>query len=209
MHQGFSRHRHALRFGGALFAAWLPLAALAADFGDKTPSVVDFIDQLKGDDASVNDGVHTRGFNLRPGAASQATAVPPGASVPAEAPPANVPAAPAAAPSVSIQVKFDFGSDRVAGASRQAVENLATALQSDALRDRSFLIVGHTDAVGSAEYNQHLSERRAAAVKSFLVQQGVEPSRLKTAGRGFSQLLDPANPNSAANRRVEVIAQRG
>ena len=182
-----------------LVATCLPLTVLATDFGDKQPSAADFIEQLKGDDSgSVRDGVTTRAFSLRPGAATQATAAPAKAK----------PAPPAADPSVSVQINFDFGSDRVSGVSRQTVENLAVALKSDALSGRTFLIVGHTDAVGSAAYNQTLSERRAQSVKTFLVDRGVSADLLQTAGRGFTQLLDANHPRAAANRRVEIVARR-
>jgi OOP family OmpA-OmpF porin len=70
-------------------------------------------------------------------------------------------------------------------------------------------IEGHTDAQGSAEYNQGLSERRANAVKLYLQTAGIEATRLRSAGYGFSQPVGP-NDNSlgrAQNRRVELIRQ--
>ena len=190
-------------------AACLPLAALGADFGDKQPSAADFIEQLQGTDSgSVRSGVNTRAFSLRPGAAAQATAAPAEAAQAKGAPAETSTADTMADPSVSVQISFDFGSDRVAGASRQTVENLAIALKSEALSGRTFLIVGHTDAVGSAAYNQLLSERRAQSVKSFLVERGVQAELLQTAGRGFTELLDADHPDAAANRRVEIVARR-
>ena len=73
--------------------------------------------------------------------------------------------------------------------------------------ERTAAIEGFTDSMGSDEYNQDLSERRAASVKRYLVGQGVDTSRLSSAGRGEN---DPVADNESAagrqqNRRVEVI----
>ena len=73
--------------------------------------------------------------------------------------------------------------------------------------DRSVAIEGYTDSVGSEDYNQGLSERRADSVKSYLAGQGISPTRLSASGKGES---DPVAANDSAagrqqNRRVEVI----
>jgi outer membrane protein OmpA-like peptidoglycan-associated protein len=164
-------------------------AAHAADpaSAPAAPSVQDIVNGLKSDDGDVST-VRTR--SLRPGAAAAATAA----------------AAPAAAPSISMQIQFDYASDRISGASRTMVDNLAAALASPDLRDQSFTIVGHTDGRGAADYNMKLSERRAAAVKAYLIKHGVEASRLKALGKGMTQLVNTADPAAAENRRVEIIA---
>lgn len=77
----------------------------------------------------------------------------------------------------------------------------------DAHPERTVVIEGHTDSIGSEDYNQGLSQRRAEAVKSYLVGQGVGASRLTASGKGKSS---PVGDNSSAtgrqqNRRVEVI----
>lgn len=68
-------------------------------------------------------------------------------------------------------------------------------------------VVGHTDNVGSASYNQGLSERRAASVAQVLFNNGVAPARVRTDGRGLSQPI--ADNGTAAdrqqNRRVEIF----
>ena len=169
--------------------------AQSGNFGATTPSVNDIVNNLRSDDGAL-DGVRTRA--LRPGAAAQATSAAP--TTPAAAP------QPARAPAISMQIQFEFGSDRIGQASQQTMGNLAKALSSADLAGRRFLIVGHTDSVGSAEYNLRLSQRRAASVKAYLVREGVDATRLKTQGKGFSELLDTANPRAAENRRVEIIA---
>lgn len=80
------------------------------------------------------------------------------------------------------------------------------ALQDPSLKSFRFKIAGHTDGAGSELYNQQLSERRAAAVKAYLVQKGqIDAARLSTIGLGKSKPLNAANPMSAENRRVEII----
>jgi outer membrane protein OmpA-like peptidoglycan-associated protein len=68
-------------------------------------------------------------------------------------------------------------------------------------------IEGHTDATGSAAYNQTLSENRAASVRSYLVQRGVEANRLIAVGYGMTRpIADNATAaGRAQNRRVEIL----
>jgi outer membrane protein OmpA-like peptidoglycan-associated protein len=73
--------------------------------------------------------------------------------------------------------------------------------------DRSVTIRGYTDSVGSEDYNQGLSERRADSVKSYLAEQGISSMRLSASGKGRS---NPVADNDSSggrqqNRRVEVI----
>lgn len=75
--------------------------------------------------------------------------------------------------------------------------------------DYVMVIIGHTDATGSPEYNQMLSQRRAEAVKEWLVRRyGMNPAKLETIGRGSQELLvssDRTVEEQGPNRRVEVI----
>lgn len=75
--------------------------------------------------------------------------------------------------------------------------------------ERTALIEGHTDSVGTADYNQGLSQRRADAVKSYLIGQGINSTRLAASGKGKDS---PVADNRSAtgrqqNRRVEVVIE--
>jgi outer membrane protein OmpA-like peptidoglycan-associated protein len=108
-----------------------------------------------------------------------------------------------AAPSVSMQIRFGLNSVKISDDSAEALSNLAKAMQSDRLKDKSFKVIGHTDASGSDAYNIELSNRRAKAVRDYLVRLGLEGGRLEALGKGKAELLDKDNPLSADNRRVE------
>ena len=75
--------------------------------------------------------------------------------------------------------------------------------------ERRVLIEGHTDNVGSADYNQGLSQRRADSVRYYLTQQGIASQRLSTDGIGMDRPV--ANNDTATgrqqNRRVEIIIE--
>lgn len=99
---------------------------------------------------------------------------------------------------------FDFDSDVVRGAARDNLTNLANSLRT--YPETEVLIVGHTDNVGSAQYNQGLSERRAASARSFLISQGVRADRIRTQGMGLREPVasNETDAGRAQNRRVEV-----
>jgi len=107
--------------------------------------------------------------------------------------------------SVDLDVKFEFDSAELTPQAETVLAELAVAMNDPKFIDSPFRIEGHTDAVGSDEYNLGLSDRRAASVRSFLVSQGVGAGRLQSEGRGERQLLDPNNPTSGVNRRVRVV----
>jgi OmpA-OmpF porin, OOP family len=102
-------------------------------------------------------------------------------------------------------IQFAFNSAQLTPGSIETLRNLGNALNRELADQKSFLIEGHTDAKGGRYYNINLSRRRADAVKEYLVHEaGVSPSRLKTAGEGASELINPASPYAAENRRVVV-----
>ena len=108
-------------------------------------------------------------------------------------------------PSLSLSIQFDFDSAHIRAESLVVLGNLAVALGSAALLPSKFVIEGHTDAKGSADYNRKLSEQRAAAVKDLLVAKGIEGQRLVSVGKGASELANPAAPQGAENRRVKIV----
>ena len=69
------------------------------------------------------------------------------------------------------------------------------------------LVVGHTDRIGSAAYNKKLSERRAAAVKTYLVSKGIEANRVYTEGKGVKQPVtgDKCKSNKASKALIECL----
>ena len=124
-------------------------------------------------------------------------------------------AAPAPAPvaekvSFASEALFDFDQSTLKPQGKAALDQLLSQLTGMDLE--VIVTVGHTDAVGSDAYNQKLSQRRAEAVKAYLVTQGVETNRVYTEGKGETQPV--ADNTSAAgrakNRRVtvEVVGTR-
>jgi outer membrane protein OmpA-like peptidoglycan-associated protein len=99
---------------------------------------------------------------------------------------------------------FDFDSDVVRGAAQANLTNLANSLRNHP--DTEVLIVGHTDNVGAAQYNQTLSERRANSARNYLVSQGVPANRIRTQGMGLREPIasNETEAGRAQNRRVEV-----
>lgn len=99
---------------------------------------------------------------------------------------------------------YDFDSDVIRAEAASNLRNLAASLGKYPNTD--LLIVGHTDAVGTGEYNQMLSERRAVAAGNFLTGQGVNSGRLQAVGRGESEpiAVNDTERGRQLNRRVEV-----
>jgi outer membrane protein OmpA-like peptidoglycan-associated protein len=109
--------------------------------------------------------------------------------------------------SMDFVIQFDFNSDRIKDDSIPALNNIVEAMRSPRLSDQSFNVEGHTDGVGSAAYNLELSTKRAAAVFNYLVQRGVDKSKLNFEGKGFSELLVPDRPTAEENRRVRITSK--
>ena len=101
-------------------------------------------------------------------------------------------------------ILYEFDSDVVRGEARRNLTELARSL--DKYPESNVLIVGHTDSVGTADYNRRLSERRAAAAADFLASQGVARSRLQTRGLGEDEPVasNATDSGRGQNRRVEV-----
>lgn len=110
------------------------------------------------------------------------------------------------APSVDLEVFFDYDSAAITDKAEPKLKELGTALTDDKLKGKTFMIAGHTDAAGSDGYNQSLSKRRAESVKTFLVDNfDLESKKLVVIGFGEEQLKDKDDPEADENRRVQVV----
>jgi OmpA-OmpF porin, OOP family len=168
----------------AIVAASLVCGGLPA-FAQGNPSADQIIKSLR----PSGDPVHGATRGLRLGAS-------PGA------------AAAAAAPSVNLTVNFATGSAELTSDAIRALDELGRAFASKELAGYRFRIEGHTDTVGSREYNQALSERRAAVVVDYVSRKyGVDQNKLEAVGMGEDGLLvvTPPETPEPRNRRVQVI----
>ena len=109
-------------------------------------------------------------------------------------------------PKIDLEINFDYNSADISAKSLPSVQALGRALSNADLKGSTFVVAGHTDAAGGEGYNQDLSERRADAIKRYLVDKyGINGSDLVTVGYGKSKLKDPNQPMAEANRRVQVV----
>ena len=102
-----------------------------------------------------------------------------------------------------MRVDFAHDSAELTPAARDRLADFAAALRDNRLKQRNFLLEGHTDAYGRDDYNMRLSERRARAVADFLVGSGVGRERVTPVGKGVTAPRTD-NPYDPANRRVEM-----
>jgi outer membrane protein OmpA-like peptidoglycan-associated protein len=110
-------------------------------------------------------------------------------------------------PRAGALINFDFDSTQIQIESYPLLDEFGKALKSG-LADGSFIIVGHTDSVGTTEYNYELSMRRANAVADYLmVHHGIDPSRLTMKGYGETRPIasNDSEKDRSLNRRVEFI----
>jgi outer membrane protein OmpA-like peptidoglycan-associated protein len=109
-------------------------------------------------------------------------------------------------PSIDLEINFEYNSAAITGKAVSAVAELGKALSSPDLKGGVFLVAGHTDAKGADQYNQVLSERRAEAIRQYLMQKyGIAGDNLVPVGYGKTQLKNTANPLADENRRVQVV----
>jgi OmpA-OmpF porin, OOP family len=108
---------------------------------------------------------------------------------------------------VSAEALFDFDKYVLKPQGRVALQNLGAQIRSQGLQVKDIDIIGHTDSIGSDEYNMRLSERRAMAVRNFLVGEGVNSSIIGVSGMGERQPVasNDTDEGRALNRRVEVL----
>ena len=106
-----------------------------------------------------------------------------------------------------VEGEFDFDSAALKPAMEAALTDLADKIKASAGHE-TLTIVGHTDSIGSEEYNQGLSERRAESAAAFLEAQGIDS--ISTSGMGETQPVadNGTKEGRAMNRRVEVQANK-
>ena len=137
---------------------------------------------------------------------------PPPAPAPAPAPtPAPKPPEPKPAPkpvaekvTFAADVLFDFDKSVIKPEGKSKLDDLSNQIRGINLE--VVIAIGHTDSIGTDEYNQKLSVRRAESVKAYLVSKGVEPNRIYTEGKGEKQPVasNKTAEGRAKNRRTEI-----
>ena len=134
---------------------------------------------------------------------------PPVAPAPAPAPmpapaPKPVPVPTAQKVSFAADAFFDFDKSVLKPEGKAKLDEVTSKL--GAINLEVIIAVGHTDSVGSDEYNQKLSVRRAEAVKAYIISKGVDATRVYTEGKGEKQPVadNKTAEGRAKNRRVEI-----
>ena len=119
-------------------------------------------------------------------------------------PPAPVARAVAIKATFAADALFDFDRAELRAEARTKLQELAVRLQR--YNVEVVIVVGHTDSVGTDAYNMKLGDRRAQAVKNFLVAQGMEHNRIYTESKGEKQPVadNKTKEGRAKNRRVEI-----
>lgn len=169
---------------------WLAAAGAAevVDFGSRIPSIDELEQALK-----PNTGDKARGFERR-----GIKRINPTPMVKTEAPPEDF-------ATISMEITFDFNSDRLSGHSVETLYNVGSAILRPSLKNYRFRIEGHTDSTGTAAYNQRLSERRAKSVRNYLLSNfQIAPTRLRMVGKGEESPKEGIAPDDPANRRVQM-----
>ncbi len=109
-------------------------------------------------------------------------------------------------PALDLAIYFDFDSAEITSRAEPDLMELGLALTSAELGESSFMVAGHTDVRGSNDYNLSLSERRAASVRTYLVEKfDIDDERLIPVGYGEERLKNIDRPEADENRRVEIV----
>ena len=198
----------------------LTLCAMALAAGSAYANVGPNLEDAQGQAVKDAQGacVVTMGRNLPECSPAKEAPKPAAPSAPAQPAAPAAPAAPATpaaaakpAPAsvrqavvIQADALFDFDKSVVRPDGRKNIDDAVAKLKGVDLE--LVIATGHTDNVGTDAYNQRLSERRAAAVKEYLVSKGIPASKITTIGKGESQ---PVATNKTAegrqkNRRVDI-----
>jgi OOP family OmpA-OmpF porin len=134
---------------------------------------------------------------------------PPPPAEPAMAPAAPPAAPPQPAPARDFTVYFDFNKATLTPEARTVIQRAAAAAREAPVTH--IQVVGHTDTVGSAQFNQRLSERRAEVVRAELIKDGVPSDSIMARGAGMNELAVPtaAGVKEPRNRRAVIIEGGG
>jgi OOP family OmpA-OmpF porin len=110
---------------------------------------------------------------------------------------------------ITQQIHFEFNKATIRSESFPILDAVVQVLKDN--QKMMLEIQGHTDNVGSASYNQKLSQSRADSVRTYLIGHGIEASRLQSTGYGLTQPIVPnsSDANRALNRRVQFIRTEG
>ena len=124
---------------------------------------------------------------------------------PAPAPVAAMPKPAAEKITVAADALFDFNKATLRPAGKAKLDELVS--KAAAIKLEVILVVGHTDRIGSDSYNQKLSEKRAAAVKEYVVAKGIEANRVYTEGKGEKQPVtgDKCKGNAPTKALIECL----
>lgn len=179
---------------------------------------------VSGDQRPVRD---TRGECIRNGVWTPATAHPDcvrdltprpqPAPAPQPAPRVEAPRpqpAPPAAPAVKAPTRvtfqaetlFDFDKSVIKPEGRRVLDGFITSLNGSQARYDTVIVIGHTDSIGSDEYNLRLGQRRAESVKAYLISKGIDSRLIKTSSRGEREPIadNRTAEGRAKNRRVVI-----
>ncbi len=106
--------------------------------------------------------------------------------------------------SVGMPIKFAFNSAELLSNAKPYLDEIGKMLNFAEYKSQKMLIEGHTDASGSKQYNQLLSERRARTIKGYLVSHfQIASQRLLVIGLGEDKPMPGSNPHDGINRRVQ------
>lgn len=179
---------------------------------------------VSGDQRPVRD---TRGECIRNGVWTPATAhpdcvkdltpKPQPAPAPQPAPRVEAPRpqpAPPAAPAVKAPTRvtfqaetlFDFDKSVIKPEGRRVLDGFITSLNGSQARYDTVIVIGHTDSIGSDEYNLRLGQRRAESVKAYMISKGIDSRLIKTSSRGEREPIadNRTAEGRAKNRRVVI-----
>ncbi len=197
-YQGIAGVNYALSSRMDLTLNYRYLRTNTAEFQGQHVGHTDFYEADNFQNQTVTIGLR---YDLYPDAVREAPMPAPMAEAP--------PPPPLAAPSAPRQFLVFFGFNKTVltvEAQRVVADAAAAAKQYGSA---SLVVVGHADTVGSKQYNQQLSERRAATVRSALIGQGIETSKITASGHGETELLVQTDDNvkEPQNRRTSIELQ--